>query len=47
MAAHLEAYVDVPDRPINAENASLGVWMLDSKRLLELDEIEQPEGGAS
>ncbi len=47
MAAHLEAYIDGPDRTVDAENASLGVWILDSKRLLELDENEQPAGGGS
>jgi len=41
MAEHQETYIGEPDRALGAENAAVGVWLLDSRRLEELDDIAQ------
>jgi hypothetical protein len=45
MAKHLETYIGARDRDVSAANAGIGVWLLDSKRLTELDEIARLEAG--
>ena len=45
MAEHLETYIGARDRTVNAENTGIGVWLLDSKRLGELDESADAVSG--
>ncbi|MGB5752801.1 MAG: PD-(D/E)XK nuclease family protein [Thermoanaerobaculia bacterium] len=45
MAEHQEAYIGEPDRASGAESAAIEVWLLDSKRLGELDATAPTESG--
>ena len=47
MAEHQDAYIEGAHRPLDAESAALGVWLLDSKRLAESDQAVQSESGDS
>ena len=47
MAEHLETYVVGPDEPASAERSGIGIWVLDSKRLPELDEADRAGAGDS
>ena len=47
MTEHQETYIEQTDRALDAESAAIGVWLLDSKRLAELDDPVPSESGDS
>lgn len=47
MAEHLETYVVGPDELASAERSGIGIWVLDSKRLAELDDADRAGDGDS
>ena len=45
MAEHQESYIRGLHRGTDVESAAVGAWLLDSRRLQEMDEPASPERG--